>query len=199
MARLSYLIGTTLLSCALCGCSPYLGDYQYVPHPALAEVPPSPPDKASPLSVFASVIGVYAGDARQGIPQSVEVRFRMENNGPHSVSFDPASLRLDTGDLQSFQPPIVRPPTPVTLAPQQTMILDAFFPFPPGHSYDNTDLRGLQLLWEEQIDGRPVRQAVSFRRTYPYRYYYSADPYWGYPWFFGGGVVVVGGGGHHWR
>jgi hypothetical protein len=195
MVRLTCLIAA-ILSMALCGCSPYLGDFQYVPHPALAEIPPVAPDKASPLSAFVSVIGVFRGDAKQGIPESVEVRFRLENNGPHAVSFDPNSLELMTGDLQSFQPPIVRPPQPVTLAPTQLAMFDAFFPFSPGRDYDNTDLRSLQLRWRENIDASPVRQVVSFRRIYPYRYYYYPDPYWGYPWFYGGVVIV---GGRHWR
>ena len=197
MARLTCLI-VAVFFLSLTGCSPYVGDFQYVPHPALAEIPAVAPDKNPPVSAFASVIGVFRGDSRQAIPESVEVRFRLENNGPHTVSFDPNSLQLDTGELLSFQPPIIQGAQRITLAPTQTASVDAFFPFPPGRDYDNTDIRTLQLRWRENIDAKPVQQIVSFRRTYPYDYYAYPDPYWGYPWFWGGGVVVVGGG-HHWR
>ncbi len=190
MARSSCLIGTLLSLMLLTGCSAYVSDFQYVPHPALAEIPPAAPDKSPPVSAFATIIGVRRADAKQGIPESVEVRFRVENNGPHTVMFDPRSLELTTGDLQNFQPPVLRPIEPVTLAPTQLAMFDAFFPFPFGRSYDDTDMRSLQLRWGEKIDASPVRQIVSFRRIYPYRYYYP-DPYWGYPWFYGG-VVIVG-------
>ena len=191
MARPLHLIPLALCFALLPGCSAYVSDFQYVPHPALAEVPPTPPDKSSPVSAFASVIGVYRGDSKQYIPESVEVRFRLENNGPHPVYFDPTSLQLATGDLQTFEPPILHPSQPATLEPTQLAMYDAFFPFPPGHAYDNMDMRTLQLRWNLKIHGSPVRQIVSFRRIYPYRYYYYPDPYWGYPWF-GGGVVIVG-------
>jgi hypothetical protein len=128
----------------------------------------------------------------------VQLRFRLENNGPHTISFDPYSLQLGTGDLLSFQPPIIQGAQRITLAPTQTAMVDAFFPFPHGRDYDNTDMRTLQLRWRENIDASPVQQIVSFRRTHPYYYYGYPDPCWGYPWFWGGGVVVVGGG-HHWR
>ncbi len=184
---------------ALAGCSDYVGDFDYVPHPALAEIPPNPPDQNPPVSAFASVIGVHAPDRHDDIPESVQVRFRLENNGPHSVWFDPNSLQLMTGDLSSFGDPIVHPEQPATISPGDLAIVDAFFPFAPGHSYHNTDMRSLQLRWSEKIDGSPVTQSTSFRRIYPYHYYYGPDPYWGYPWYYGGVVIVGGHGGWHRR
>jgi hypothetical protein len=197
MARLTLLV-VAVVSLAASGCSPYVGDFQYMPHPALAEIPAVAPDKTPPLSAFATIVGIFRGDSREGIPESVDVRFRLENNGPHTVTFDPNSLQLSTGDLISFLPPIIQGAQPVTLAPTQTAMVDAFFPFPAGRDYTNTDLRTLSLRWRENIDASQVQQVVSFRRTYPYYYSAYPDPYWGYPWFYGGAVVVVGGG-HHWR
>jgi hypothetical protein len=197
MARLSFLsvgiFGAIFGLPLLCGCSSYVGDFQYVPHPALAEIPPNPPDKDPPVSAFASVMGVHRADRDEDIPQAVEVRFRLENNGPHTVTFDPQSLELMTGDLLGFDPPIVHPAHPVTISPSDVVMVDAFFPFPPGHSYHDTDMDSLQLRWREQIDQSPVSQSTSFRRIYGYRYSYGPDPYWGYPYY--GGVVIV----HHRR
>jgi len=188
------LIGTIVSLLLLSGCSAYVGDYDYVPHPALAEIPPNPPDKSPPVSAFATVIGIHRADRDEDVPLSVEVRLRLENNGPHTITFDPQSMQLSTGDLLDFDPPIVRPVHIVTLAPSDAAAFDAFFPFPPRHSCDDTGLRSLQLRWREQIDGNPVGQAVSFRRIYPYHYYYGDPywgPYWGPPWFYGG-VVIAG-------
>jgi hypothetical protein len=196
MSRLFRLIATLFCLMVLNGCSAYVGDFAYVPHPALAEIPPAPPDKSPPVSAFATVIGIHRADRDLDIPLSVEVRFRLENNGTHTIVFDPQSLQLSTGDLVGFDPPIVTPAHMITLAPSDTAVFDAFFPFPPHRSYDNTDLRSLELRWREQIDGSPVSQSIAFRRTYPYHYFYS-DPYWGDPWF-GGGVVIIGGH-RHWR
>jgi hypothetical protein len=195
MARFGCLIGAILALAFLSGCSTYVEDFDYMPHPALAEIPPVAPDKGPPVSAFATVIGVHRADRDQDIPLSVEVRLRLENNGPHTIVFDPQSMQLTTGDLLDFDPPIARPAHSINLAPGDATAIDAFFPFPPRQNYDNTDLRSLQLRWREQIDGSAVGQAVSFRRIYPYRYVY-ADPYWGYPWY--GGVVIFDGH-RHWR
>jgi hypothetical protein len=199
MARWFRSIAPFALS-LMAGCSAYVSDFEYVPHPALAEVTPAPPDRTPPVSAFATIIGVHRSDHDEDIPQSVEVRLRLENNGPHTITFDPQSLQLSTGDLLDFDPPIVRPAHELTLAPSDTAIVDAYFPFPPRRSYDNVDMRSLELRWHVQIDGSTVGQLVSFRRIYPNHYFYG-DPYWGHPWYGGGyyGGVVIVGGGHRWR
>jgi hypothetical protein len=73
------------------------------------------------------------------------------------------------------------------LEPMQSAVVSAFFPFPPGHSWRNTDLDSLQLKWGVQIDRHPVGQSVSFHRLYPIRYYYPYPP----PFWVGGEVVIV--------
>ena len=64
-----------------------------------------------------SVIGVHREDRTEGFPESVEVRMRLENNGPETVRFDPQTLELTNGRLLPFPPPLARPPNPITLAP----------------------------------------------------------------------------------
>jgi hypothetical protein len=169
-------LGVVILSLS-CGCGPYIGDYQFSPRPLLAQVPRASPQTAPPLTVLASVIGVHRSDSKLAIPQSVEVRLRLENPGPGAVNFNPQTLELTNGELLRFAPPITRPPQAFTIAPGQSVLQMAYFPFPPDHCYSNTDLESLQLRWMVQVDGRNIAQVANFRRTYPRYYYY---PYWSY-------------------
>jgi hypothetical protein len=102
------------------------------------------------------------------------------------------SMELSNAQLVRLGPPIVRPPTPITLSPSQSAYLTAYFPFPPGLSYDEMDLNSLQLRWRVQIGPRPVGQVVYFTRVWSD--YYAPGPYW-YgpppPHGFYGGVVIV--------
>ena len=103
-----------------CGVLPRLWDFSYVPRPALADVPPNPPQTAPPVSAEASIIGVRYDDPKDAIPPSVEIRLRLDNNGPQEVDFDPTTLELSTGELVRFPPPMIRPPTPITLEAGQS-------------------------------------------------------------------------------
>ena len=176
----------------LIGCTAYVGAYQYMPRPMLAEVPATQPGQNPPLTVLASVIGVRRADKDQGIPESVHVRLRVENNGPGMVNFNPASLELTSGALIRFPPALTRPVQTVAVVPAQAAVFDAYFPFPAGQSYDTTDLGALQLRWQVQIAGQVVGQVVYFHRV-SWRYY---DPYWDayYPYYprpwYGGRVVI---------
>ena len=189
MGRLiCFILGSVLLT-VTSGCSMYIGDFEYTPRPGVTETRPSSADQAPPVVVLASVIGVRRDDHQIGIPTSVEVRLRLENNGNQTVVFDPQSLELVDGQLLKFPPPVARPPQPVTLEPGLSAAIGAFFPFPAGHSYDNTDLNSLQLRWTLQIGSHGVPQSVNFSRVH--RVYY--DPYWAYPpppIFYGGFVIV---------
>jgi hypothetical protein len=200
MTRLSGLVLAPILLVFLGGCSQYVEDYNFMPHPALAEIgppqaqgQPAPGQTAQqppPVSVLASIVGVRRADSKQNLPESVEVCLRVENNGPGPITFDPRSLALLDGHLVQFPPPVVRPPQSITLAPMQGAIIGAFFPFAPGHSYQDTDLSSLELRWAVDMGGQGVAQAVDFRRVV-WGYY---DPYWDYPVYpygFYGGVVIV--------
>jgi hypothetical protein len=193
MLRLTTPIGTLALLLLLGGCATYVDGYNYMPRPAVANIAPTPPQTVPPVTAFASVIGVHLPDSHQGIPLSVQVQLRIENNGPETVVFDPQSMQMLDGELLNFPPPLVWPAGSVTLAPQQAMAVSAMFPFAPGRSYDNTDLNALQLRWAVQLNGRNQGQAVSFTRIAPAYYYYQ--PYWAYPapypWFGFGGVIVI--------
>jgi hypothetical protein len=192
-----YCLGVALLLPLIAGCSVYVGDVSFVPHPAVADVPPTPPQQTPPVSAMASIIGVRYDSPSEQLPSSVEVRLRVDNNGPGNVVFSPTSMELSNGELQKFPPPIVRPPDPVSLVQGQSAYVTAYFPFPPGHSLYDTDYGSFQLRWRVQIDGKIVGQGAFFRRQYSTYYDYGYGgygpyPYWGYPApYYVGGVVVV--------
>jgi hypothetical protein len=183
------------------GCSQYVSDISFVPQPAVVDAPTTQPQQGPPpASMLVSVIGVRYDDPKDAIPPSIEIRLRVDDNGPGTLVFDPMSSELSNGQLQKFPPPLVRPQELLHLLPMQSDFVTVYFPFPPGYSYDTFDISSLQLRWRLQIDGKVLGQGVNFRRAYSYYRaypYYDYGPYWYYPppppFFFGGGVVIV----HH--
>jgi len=178
-----------------CSSSPYEDGYLYLPHPAVLDVPPTQPAQPPQVSSFVSVVGIRIADKKLGMPESVEVRLRLDDNGPQAVTFDPRSLQLSTGDLLPFPPPLIQSPAPATLTPGESALVTANFPFPGGKSYDDFNLETLQLQWILQVGSQRIPQTAGFRQEYRRYYYYSYDPYWGvYPYPRGpfiGGVVVI--------
>jgi len=189
MSRVWFIVSALVLFTVAAGCSQYLGDFRYSPQQALAEIPSTQPQQPPVVSVLAMVIGVHCENQNEGIPTSVEVRLRVQNNGPAPVVFQSPSLELTNG-VDIFPPPVVRPAQPIMLGPSDFAVVSAYFPIPPGRSWNTTDLTWLQLRWREDIAGETVGQVVDFHRVY--NVYYTT-PYWGYPYYYGyyGGVVVV--------
>ncbi len=190
MVRLILLVGLAFL--AGCSSSPYIEDYQYTPRPATARVHPANMPNADVLTAMGSVIGVRKEGSEQRLPESVEVRLRLDNTGSEQASFDPQSMELMTGELVKFRVPIVKAPSEIVLDPLQSTTLTALFPIPENVG----EMQSLILKWVVKVKGQPVPQTLNFQRVYTSSYYY--DPYWapytyaGYPpafWY--GGVVVV--------
>lgn len=195
------------------GCSEYVEGVRYSPHPAVAEIwptsgttQPAAEQQAPDAVAMASIVGIHVADSRQGIPLSVQVRLRLENHGPQPVSFDPRRMELMDGDLLNFSPPMVGDAPFMTLNLGQSAVVEAFFPFPAGHSYQQMNLHALQLSWLVRIDGHDMRQVAQFHRLRPV---YDYDPYWDYepyyyggfsPYYYGGfGLYYGRGGGWHGR
>jgi len=199
MIRLLCVVLSAFVLMAVIGCSQYVDGYNYGPRPVTAQIPATQPQDPPPVTAMASVIGVRYDDQQDQIPPSIEIRLNVENTGRDAVVLDPASMELSTGTLMKFAPAIVRPPTPITIGPDQAADLTAYFPFPGGTSYDSTDLGTLRLRWRLQIGERQAGQMVYFNRiptvyydSYPYGYYGPPPPifWWGPP------VVIVHG---RWR
>jgi hypothetical protein len=175
------------------GCSQYVDGYEYTPRPALAQIPATQPNQGPPVTANVYVAGVRYEDQDNQIPPSIEIRMSVDNTGADPVWLNPQDLNLTNAQMLQFMPAIVRPPTTINIGPMQSAYITAYFPFPPGASWDNTDLSTLRLRWRMQIGPRPVAQIVYFNRV-PTAYY---DPYWyapGPPWGYYGGVVIV----HRW-
>lgn len=192
MVRPFRFILSLLALSLLTGCSTYVDEYEYLPSPVLAEAPPLAPDQTPPASMMASVIGVRRDDPKSGIPASVEVRLRLENSDGKTVAFDPRTLDLINGALWKFPPPIVQPSGPVMVPPEQSVVVSAYFPLPPGQSWDDVYLGSLQLRWRIKVDGRDLGQAAYFHRI-ARLYFHAEDPFWEYP-FYGGPyrpIVIV--------
>jgi hypothetical protein len=187
------LIVLVLGSISLCvGCGPYVDGYEYQPRPIMAAIPSTQPQQPPPVSVLATLIGVRREDQKEKLPLSVEVRLRFEASGAVPVVFDPRSLNLTNGELLVFPQPIVDLPQPVEIIPGQPLTVSAFFPFPPGRTYDNTDMQSFQLSWDVMVEDKGARQVVLFHRV-AYAYYGPSYYYYPAPVFFSSGVVVV----HH--
>jgi hypothetical protein len=175
------------------GCSVYVDGYDFRPRPAVVEVPSTQPTEPPPLSAFATVVGVRRADPDAKMPPSIEIRLRLQNNGPKTITFDPHTLELMNGQLLKFDPPRLDGEGPITLVPMQSAVVDTDFPFPPPNSYYNTDLESLQLHWQVAIDNRPAFMGANFHQFYGgyYEPYWNYPPYVGFGWY-SPGVVVVG-------
>lgn len=198
MIRVAGLLVCVVSLFSIVGCSQYDDDYQYAPRPAIADIPATQPQSPPPVSANATIIGVRYADEDNHIPASIEVRLEIDNNGPDAVVFDPMSMELRNSQLVRLGPPIVKPPTPVTLNPSQSALVSAYFPFPAGSSYDTIDMSTFQLRWYVQLDSKSVGQAANFTRVWAPYYGPGPGPYWYYGpppppffWYGYGGVVVI--------
>ena len=183
MTRFLTSMGLVCLALVVGGCSQYVEDFYFVPRPALAELPATTPGQPPPIVALASIVGVRREDSKAKLPASIEVRLRVDNNGPQNIALDPHDIELTNGLFLKFGAPTLQPEAAATLPPNQSAVITAIFPFPAGRSYNNTDLSSLQLRWLLVIDARPTRQVVYFTRAFPPYYY---DPYYDYgPWWGG--------------
>ena len=171
---------------ALGGCSIYDSRYVFGPKPVDVESAVPGVSDVEPVRTLVSVIGVRRADQEAQRPASVEVRLRVENTSPASVTFDPTSLALFSADLKQFPAPIVEPPDPFDVEPQASAIVEAFFPFPDEADPADFDLSGLNVRWTMRIGGQPVTSSASFTRRrevyYPRHRFHFGIGYRFYCW-----------------
>jgi hypothetical protein len=158
-----FLIGLLL---AVAGCQqgqPYASGYSFYPQPVTVNVMHRGQGEETPLTTLASIMGVRRADPEHNVTGAVVARLTIENNGSASVTFDPASLQLVTGTLQSFPPPQVQPPITISIAPGQRQDVTAAFPLPPGGP-EQMSLNNLRLRWQVSIEGYSVPQSALFEQ-----------------------------------
>ncbi len=175
----------------LCGCSTYDSLYQFRPRPVVATVRVTQTEQVA-ARVLVSVVGVR--NAKDGRPEEIEARLRVENLAAEEVALAPDHLRLVTAGLDEMR---VRTATPVGGVRTQTGAaseLTAYFPFPGDGSADDFDLDGLDLRWTLVVDGKDVVGSASFSRAYEVLYAYPPYPWYG-GWYGWGGY---GWGGCRW-
>jgi hypothetical protein len=179
------------------GCAAGYEDYYYLPHPGMAAIPATQPSQPPLVTAFATVVGINGPDDRSGRLPTVATRLRLHNNGPETVTFDPHSISLSTSDLVPFPAPILNTTSLLTIAPGDTAMISADFPFPDGRTPAQLDLSSLQLRWSVRTGTGTAEQTLNFQRHIDRSYYYS-NPYWddpyygyGYPYPVFGGAVII--------
>ncbi len=167
-----------LLICGLlaaAGCSVY--DSRYVFGPGPADVAAFRPGAGEPsVQVLVTVPGVRRADKKAGTPACVEVRLRLDNTSSAAATFDPRSLSLFSAGLERFPDPSVHPQQVLELAPGNSELVDACFPFPEGRRPSDMNLEGLNVRWEILFEGQAITSSATFTRQptgyydrYPYR------------------------------
>jgi hypothetical protein len=154
-------VAASILLLGGCAAGPYHAEYRFEPHPAQVEMV-MPGDDGS-ARVLASVIGLRRGG--DGAPPSIEIRWRLDNRTPAAVEVDAAALELVAGDLAPFGEPATDPPGAFTLAPGQSVTVQARFPLP--RSTAAPDLSGLGLSWTVRARGGAMRGSQTFSRVRP--------------------------------
>jgi hypothetical protein len=147
-----------LLACAVtcllsaCSTSRWYDAYRFSPAPLEAQVT-SQADPDAQVRALVTVRGVSR--AKEGRPDAVEVRMRLENLGRKAATLVEQSLSLVTADLDSFGRPEVQAERGLTVEPGASKL----------------NLRGLNLRWGLSFAGREVTTGASFQRDVPVRAY----------------------------
>ena len=185
-----------LAACAaltlLAACGTYRPGYRYGPGPVVATT-------ESRARVLASVVGLRR--ASQDVPESVEVRLRVEAPEDRAVTLDRAALRAVSADLQELPLVAFSPQGDESVSPGTAKQWTAWFGLPEGDA-DAVDLNGLDVRWRLRTGPQSVAEGhAKFERDaleapYPL---YSPYGHWGFGFGYGHGHWSHGHWGHgHW-
>ena len=150
------------------GCSNqprYAEGYQYMPPTSRQEMRlgNDPPANIGPAAVAtSSVVGVRLADNQAKIPDSIEVKIRLDNNGPAMATLDPASLQVLTGEYVPLPAPKLDPASTLYVSPGGSQVLTANFPFPPGRTYEQMKLNNVRLKYVVNLDKQSFPMDVPF-------------------------------------
>ncbi len=174
----------------LSACSTYRPGFQYSPAPAVAVT-------ESKARVLAAVEGVRRASAADGLPESVDVRLRIEAPPDRDVTLQKEHLNAVSADLIDLPLVGFGPDGDTTVPAGTSRQFTAYFGLPEDV---DVDLDGLAVRWRALVGNKTADGHVNFERV---RYaYHDAYPHYGH-WSFGfghyGGHHGYGFGfGHHW-
>lgn len=155
------VIVVSLTALASCSTSRWY-DYRFTPAPLEVQLQTSEDPNAEARGLV-TVLGVAR--ARDGEPDAVEMRLRLENLGTTPANLLEQSFRLVSADLQSFGPPEVRPPGDHRLQAGENVIVDVRFPLPKGKRPGDFNLSGLNSSWTVAFGERRITTSASFVRS----------------------------------
>jgi hypothetical protein len=174
----------------LAGCSPYYSVPFYRPRPLTTEITLGGDDRAAPLRVFSTIVGLRRPDSKANLPASVEMRFLVENNSQQPARVDPTSFRLMDALLQTLDPPISEPAGPIEIAPGQSTTIPVYFPLTGNRDPQGHETQSFTLHWAIDLGGQHLTRVATFYR--PAIYHYYDDPYYGGPYGYVGGGYPYG-------
>jgi hypothetical protein len=177
------LLAALLAALPACASSGYRQRFE--PLPAVVQVHTS---QGTLDLALVSVLGVIRPEETGR--DEIHLRFRLQNGTKHALKLPVDRLRLLSGDLADFSPPLLIAGETVA-EPGQDAVADVAFTFLDG---ERPDLRGLTLTWVLEVEGTELRGTVAFRRLAEVpRYHHGPTgwwphgpppgyPYWGFGW-----------------
>jgi len=178
--RRSIMLLLTLGLCVAGGCSAYDARYAYQPRPSETLVYLEDNPDAAPIRMLSSIIGVRRATKEPGSRPFVEAAILFDNTSSLTVSFEPDTAALFTGNVMRFPPPEPAGQENILIRPGQTARATLRFPFPGDEKPGQLDLSGLNLRWAIEHQGQQFFQSATFDRKAPQSYRYDAF-YYGYP------------------
>jgi hypothetical protein len=187
--RLPALLLAAAAAALMGGCATNATRYE----PSLSSVDVPLGDSGTSVTALVSVGPVPAG---RGMPETIEMRLRLDNHGERPVALEAEGLELVAADLTSLGRPELIPAGRVEVAPGGAATVGAAFAVPPELKPNPDALRALNLRFELEVEGRSYASSVTFDRVErersrvygPYEY-----GYWPYPGFVTPPIIVV----HH--
>lgn len=180
MKRVTVILSLTMLF----GCSAYLPNQHFTPHPLDIKVA-AKPSQSPNIRALISITGIRRMDEEAGLPMSVEIRFRIENDSDQAISFNAKKMQLLSANLKAFDSPILDPAKDkFEISPRNNADWTALFPFPSGVR-DGFDLKGLNLKWSFKSGENVITESATFERERyhdthtDFRFHYGIG--YGYP------------------
>jgi hypothetical protein len=153
---------TTLLA-ALLGAACATAPPHYDPVLSHVEVPVAP--GGARVEIYASLRPIPA-DRELKLPAAMEAHIRLDNETDHPARIDPHAIELIARDLTRFPPAIVAPDETVEVAPGQSAVVSARFPYPAGERVqDGAGLHSVELRWTFASGDRPFTNSLTFDRA----------------------------------